>query len=195
MKMPSGFIALLLLSVFVWTLPPREAALAADPLTVVAVGDIMMGTDWPEDLLPPRDGAGMFANVLEGLRGADIVFGNLEGPLADSGEGVKCNRKRRAEGGKTLCFEFRPPTPYVGHLASPGFQAMNVANNHSWDFGREGIESTIGTLDGAGIQAVGGDYIATFSVGDKDMAVVGFSYSPSSPYSHSLLDIPAATEI
>jgi hypothetical protein len=65
MKRPSGFIALLLLSVLLSTLPPREAALAADPLTVVAVGDIMMGTDWPEDLLPPRDGAGIFDNVLD----------------------------------------------------------------------------------------------------------------------------------
>jgi len=195
MKRPSGFIALLLLSVLLSTLPPREAALAADPLTVVAVGDIMMGTDWPEDLLPPRDGAGIFDNVLESLRGADIVFGNLEGPLVDGGEGVKCDRKRRAKEGKTLCFEFRTPTRYVGHLASAGFQAMNVANNHTFDFGLEGVESTIAALEEAGIQAAGGDNVAAFCIRGKTVAVVGFSYSPPSPHSHPLQDLPSAMEI
>lgn len=195
MKRPSGFIALLLLSVLLSTLPPREAALAADPLTVVAVGDIMMGTDWPEDLLPPRDGAGMFDNVLESLRGADIVFGNLEGPLADSGEGVKCNRKRRAKGGKTLCFEFRTPTRYIKHLESAGFNVMNVANNHTFDFGLEGVESTLAALEEAGIQATGGDNVAAFCIRGKAVAVVGFSYSPPSPHSHSLQDLPSAMEI
>jgi poly-gamma-glutamate capsule biosynthesis protein CapA/YwtB (metallophosphatase superfamily) len=195
MKRPSGFIALLLLSVLLSTLPTREAALAAGPLTVVAVGDIMMGTDWPEDLLPPRDGAGMFDNVLESLRGADIVFGNLEGALADGGEGVKCDRKRRAKGGKTLCFEFRTPTRYVGHLASAGFRTMNIANNHTFDFGLEGVKSTIAALEEAGIQAAGGDNVAAFCIRGKTVAVVGFSYSPPSPHSHPLQDLPSAMEI
>ncbi len=195
MKRSSGFIALLPLSVLLSTLPTREAPLAADTLTVAAVGDIMMGTAWPEELLPPRDGAGIFDNVLESLRGADIVFGNLEGPLADDGFGVKCGKENRVRGAKSLCFEFRTPTRYAGHLQAAGFDAMNIANNHTWDFGREGVESTIETLDRAGIQAVGGDSIASFIVRDKTVAVAGFSYSPTSPYSHSLLDIPAAAEI
>lgn len=192
MNRPFGPFAFLLLSFLLSPLPAREAALAADSLTVVAVGDIMMGTAWPEEILPPRDGAGIFDNVQENLRGGDIVFGNLEGPLADGGEGVKCGKKKRPKGAKSLCFEFRTPTRYVGHLASAGFNAMNIANNHSWDFGREGIGSTIETLEGAGIQAVGGDCVATFDVRGKSVAVAGFSYTPPSPYSHSLQDIEAA---
>jgi hypothetical protein len=187
-----GPLAFLLLSFLLSTLPAREAALAADSLTIVAVGDIMMGTAWPEEILPPRDGAGIFDNVQENLRGGDIVFGNLEGPLADGGEGVKCGKKKRPKGAKSLCFEFRTPTRYVGHLSSAGFNAMNIANNHAWDFGREGIGSTLETLEGAGIQAVGGDCVATFDVRGKSVAVAGFSYSAPSPYSHSLQDIEAA---
>ncbi len=192
MNRPFGPFAFLLLSFLLSTLPTREAALAADSLTVVAVGDIMMGTAWPEEILPPNDGAGIFDNVQESLRGGDIVFGNLEGPLADSGEGVKCGKKKRPKGAKSLCFEFRTPTRYVGHLASAGFNAMNIANNHSLDFGVEGIGSTLETLRGAGIQTVGGDCVATFDIRGKSVAVAGFSCSAPSPYSHSLQDIDAA---
>src|SRR5512134_621157 len=168
-------------------------ALAAERLTVAAVGDIMMGTTWPEEDLPPRDGEGIFDNVLESFHGADIVFGNLEGPLADGGEGVKCPKKRRH--GKSLCFEFRMPTRFARHLESAGFNVMNVANNHTFDFGPEGVESTIGTLENVGIQAVGGDNVAAFFVRGKTVAVVGFSYSPPSPHSYPLQDLQAASEI
>jgi poly-gamma-glutamate capsule biosynthesis protein CapA/YwtB (metallophosphatase superfamily) len=175
------------------TLVSCPGARAAESLTVAAVGDIMMGTTWPEEVLPPRDGEGIFDNVLESFHGADIVFGNLEGPLADGGEGVKCKKKRRP--GKSLCFEFRTPTRFAKHLESAGFNVMNVANNHAFDFGPEGVESTIEALCEAGIQAVGGDNVAAFCVRGKTVAVVGFSYSPLSPHSYPLLDIPEGMEI
>ena len=166
---------------------------AAEPLTVAAVGDIMMGTTWPEEDLPPRDGEGIFDNVLESFQGADIVFGNLEGALADGGEGVKCTRKRRP--GKSLCFEFRMPTRYVRHLESAGFNVMNVANNHTFDFGPEGVESTIGALDNVGIQPIGGDNVAAYCIRGKTVAIVGFSYSPPSPHSYPLQNLSDAMEI
>jgi hypothetical protein len=167
-------------------------ARAADTLTVAAVGDIMMGTTWPEEILPPLDGAGIFDNVLEIFNGADIVFGNLEGPLLDGGEGAKCRKKR---GTKSLCFEFRTPARYVKHLESARFNVLNIANNHAFDFGPEGVESTIATLRESGIQAAGGECVAAFCIRGKRVAVAGFSYSPPSRYTHPLLDIPAAMEI
>jgi hypothetical protein len=87
------------------------------------------------------------------------------------------------------------PTRYVKHLETAGFNVLNVANNHTFDFGPEGVESTVGTLDNAGIQAVGGDNVAAFCVRGKTVAVVGFSYSPPSPHSYPLQDLPAAAEI
>jgi len=185
MFFPSSF---LLLSLFFCL-----DAHAAGTLTVAAVGDIMMGTAWPEEILPPGDGVGIFDNVQESFNGADIVFGNLEGPLVDKGEGAKCGKRRGAR--KSLCFEFRTPTRYVKHLESAGFNVMNVANNHSFDFGLEGVESTVDTLGEAGIQAAGGDSVATFDLCGKSVALAGFSYSPPSSFSYPLLDIPAAMEI
>jgi poly-gamma-glutamate capsule biosynthesis protein CapA/YwtB (metallophosphatase superfamily) len=165
-----------------------SGAYAGDVITVTAVGDIMMGTDWPKDLLPPDDGEGIFDAVKEHLRGSDIVFGNLEGPLMDGGEPAKC--KEPSEN----CYEFRTPTRFVRHLREAGFNAMNIANNHAFDFELEGVQSTIGTLWGAGIQPVGGSQMALFSVEDTRVGVIGFSYT-SSLYSHSILSLKRAASL
>jgi len=158
---------------------------APQVITITAVGDIMMGTTYPEDLLPPDDGKGIFRDAVPPLSGSSIVLGNLEGPLADEGETTKCERP-----GKT-CFAFRTPTVYVQHLMDAGFTALHIANNHVNDFGQEGMDSTLRVLTAAGIQAVGGKAVARFDAGGKRAAIAGFSYS-SSPYSYSLLDLPAA---
>jgi hypothetical protein len=188
MSMKLSFLSsILLLSLLV---PP--VAGAEGTLTVAAVGDVMMGTAWPEEILPPLDGEGIFDNVSSSFDGADIVFGNLEAPLVDEGEGVKCGKKRGS--GKSLCFEFRTPARYARHLESAGFNVMNIANNHSFDFGLEGVESTVDALGNAGIQAAGGDRIAMFGVRGKIVALAGFSYSPPSPHSYPLQDVPSAME-
>jgi poly-gamma-glutamate capsule biosynthesis protein CapA/YwtB (metallophosphatase superfamily) len=58
-------------------------------ITFAAVGDIMMGTDYPENILPDDDGLSFLASVTPVLSAADIAFGNLEGVLMDGGEAVK----------------------------------------------------------------------------------------------------------
>jgi len=157
-------------------------------LTIAAVGDIMMGTTYPENLLPPNDGAGIFESVKDAFQGSDIVLGNLEGPLVDDGTTTKCKKP-----GKT-CYAFRTPTRYVAYLKGAGFTTLHIANNHASDFGQEGIESTLHELDGAGIQSVGGKAIAHFEIKGKRTAVAGFSFS-TSPYSFSILDTDAAQKL
>lgn len=161
---------------------------------VAAVGDIMMGTTFPESILPPGDGAALFRDVLPLLEGSDIVFGNLEGALAEGGRSPKCGDYKPRPGLKP-CFAFRTPPRYVGHLRAAGFNALNVANNHTLDFGTGGMESTLSALDDAGIQAVGGCRVARFATAGKRVAVAGFSYSMPTPYVHPMLDIPRAREI
>src|SRR5690242_434104 len=85
-----------------------QPASANDEIVVAAVGDVMLGTAFPEEsLLPPNDGADLLAEVTPLLKRGDVVFGNLEGPLVDSGISAKCRGK--AEG---RCFAFRVPTRY-----------------------------------------------------------------------------------
>src|SRR5215813_5079552 len=74
------------------------------PVTISAVGDTMLG-DTPD--LPP-DPEGYFGAVRQELgRGAQIVFGNLEGTLTTAAAG-KCGPVHaRGE-----CFAFRDPPRY-----------------------------------------------------------------------------------
>ena len=162
---------------------------AGKTLTVVAVGDIMMGSTGPRGVLPPDDGEMLFKEVAGYLNGGDIVFGNLEGPLLDGGEAVKCKEEK-----SRWCFEFKSPTRYGAYLNQAGFNALNLANNHSFDFGWEGIQMTLETLKTSGIKGLGGNLIASFEIKGRKVGLVGFSFNPSY-YALSLLDIPRAREI
>src|SRR5688500_11363332 len=61
-------------------------------ISFAAVGDIMMGSTFPEPRLPEDDGVSMLAEVAPILRIADVAFGNLEGPLVDDGISSKCRK-------------------------------------------------------------------------------------------------------
>lgn len=126
-------------------------------LSLAFVGDIMPGTTFPEKRLPENDGAKLFDDVKEILSNADIAAGNLEGVLADTGTTQK-------ETGK-FCYAFRIPTRYAKHLANAGFDFMSMANNHAYDFGQSGIESTEATLHEYGIAYAG-------IKGRKEVAIV-----------------------
>src|SRR5437899_469327 len=78
----------------------------ADEIVITAVGDVMLGTTFPdESTLPPNDGADLLADVTPFLKHGDVVYGNLEGPIVDGGESAKCRGKKEG-----TCYAFRVPT-------------------------------------------------------------------------------------
>ncbi len=168
-----------------------HASAPGDYIRVVAVGDIMMGSTHPTPVLPPEDGHTMFRHVQAPLSGADILFGNLEGPFIDGGVAQKCAAPGIEKG---MCFEFRMPVRYALHLKKAGFTAVGVANNHVNDFGTEGLAVTMKTLHAAGIRAVGGTESTVLYVKGRRIALLGFTFSRS-PASVSILDIQAAMEM
>jgi hypothetical protein len=145
----------------------------AASIQISAVGDIMMGSTYPTPILPPDDGQTLFDQVKEVMKGSHIVLGNLEGPLVDTGLPYKCSKERKGQWG---CFEFRTPTRYVHHLVAGGFSALNVSNNHSLDFGIDGLRSTIEILKKYGIAGVGGNDYGKFLIISKRVVVAGFSF-------------------
>jgi poly-gamma-glutamate capsule biosynthesis protein CapA/YwtB (metallophosphatase superfamily) len=165
-------------------------AQADEYLTITAVGDIMMGSLFPEPVLPPDDGKGMFDPVKNFLKPGDIVLGNLEGPFLDDGITEKCKKPFSGR-----CYAFRMPEHYVEYLKKAGFNAVGIANNHTFDFGQEGISTTLRLLKENNIQAIGGRHKAVFTKSDKKIIILGFSYSSPSPHSHSILDLTAAAQL
>lgn len=159
-----------------------------DEIVITAVGDVMLGTTFPDDKggdLPPNDGAGLLDEVTPILKHGDVVFGNLEGPLVDGGESAKCHNKKIG-----TCFAFRVPTRYGAHLKSAGFTVMGLANNHAMDFGVEGRESSRHVLDEQGIAHSGevGD-IARLTVKGRKIEVIAFATYPNA---YNLLDLDDA---
>ncbi len=146
-----------------------------DTLVLIGVGDIMMGTNYPDDSrLPPGDGAFLMREVEAVLADADLTIGNLEGVLLDSGGTVKACKDPK------LCYAFRSPVSYVQNLVRAGFDIMSLANNHAGDFGNEGRVSTMRTLDSAGI-AHAGQLTHPYTLYSRDSITYGFTaFAPNS---------------
>lgn len=149
-------------------------ARGADPrpavVQIVAVGDIMLGGTAAPELA--RFGYDYpFARVRDLLRRADVVFGNLEGPLTNRGTPA------------VKQYVFRSPPQYVAPaLARAGFNAVSLANNHSMDYGVDGLRDTIAALTEAGIRHAGaGEDLAAahqpaiITVGGVRVAVLAYS--------------------
>ena len=104
-----------------------STAPAGATLRLRAVGDMMIGSAFPEGVLPPDEGASAFSAVSSLLQDADVTFGNLEGPLCDTDQpSQKC--KPDAEPGS--CYAFRTPTSYAHWYKEAGFDVVSTANNH-----------------------------------------------------------------
>ena len=152
-------------------------------LTVAAVGDMMLGTDYPENHLPDDDGVSFLAEVAPVLKAADIAFGNLEGVLVDGG------KPRKTCTNPNACFLFRSPARYARHYLEAGFDVLSLANNHARDFGEAGRTATMRTLDEAGILHSGrrGDF-ASFQVKGLDVALLAFSVTRNSNLMHAYVE-------
>lgn len=123
----------------------------ATPLiSIIGVGDMMLGTSYPsESYLPANGGSDLLKETTPILKDADLTFGNLEGAILDTGGTAKqCSNP-------AVCYVFRSPEKYVQHFVNAGFDVLSIANNHSGDFGPVGRKRTKEVLDQAGIQYAG----------------------------------------
>jgi poly-gamma-glutamate capsule biosynthesis protein CapA/YwtB (metallophosphatase superfamily) len=166
---------------------PDIAPPASREITVAAVGDMMLGTDYPENHLPDDDGVDFLSDVAAVLSAADLTFGNLEGVLLDDG------RPRKVCTNPSACFLFRSPARYVEHFVNAGFDVLSLANNHARDFGEAGRTATMRTLDDAGIAHSGreGDF-ASLTVNGMKVAVLAFAVTQKSNLMHDY-DVAAET--
>lgn len=163
---------------------PVTTANATQPvLTIKAVGDIIPGTNFPDNRLPSQDGQWLFDKVKPFLGDADILFGNFESTMTDFPHSAKDISR-----GQT--FAFRTPPSYASLFQQLGFDVLSVANNHSLDFGDQGFEDTIVHIQNAGMQAVGrkGEIVYR-EVNGVSTAFIGFSYFPDH---NSILDLAGA---
>jgi len=155
--------------------PPPEPDKSSLRVSIATVGDMMIGTDFPENHLPDDDGLSFLAAVTPWLSSADLTFGNLEGVLLDGGEPAKKCKNPSA------CYLFRSPTRYATHYRNAGFDVLSLGNNHARDFGEEGRTATMTALDEVGILHSGrvGDF-ASIDVNKIKIAVLAYAVTKES---------------
>lgn len=155
-------------------------------ISIKAVGDIIPGTNYPYNKLP-QDQDALFSNVKGYLSGADLLFGNYEGTLTDHPYSSKTM-------GRGLVFAFRTPPSYVKVLKDAGFDILNIANNHSWDFNEQGFKDTINNINNAGMTSIGKkNEIHYQRVKGVKVAFIGFSNYGD--VHNTLLDIKAGQNL
>ncbi len=123
------------------TAPPETEPPEDKVYTLTFVGDCTLGT-MPSRMsydkcfinIVKKNYEYPFASVAEYFRNDDCTFINLESVLADSG--TPEDKK----------FTFRGPVDYVNIMTGSSVEVANLANNHSYDFGESGYQSTLDTL-------------------------------------------------
>ncbi len=143
--------------------------------SLTAVGDIMIGTNYPSNnYLPPNDGESFFDSVSAILKQSDLTFGNLEGVVM-----TKNIAPRKSCKNPKNCYVFKMPDHYVGHIKKAGFDLLSLANNHINDFGQEGISNTTELLKDSGIAFAGTLDNPMTIINVKDLKIGFCAFSPN----------------
>lgn len=133
--------------------PPTTASTETEPqeerFLLTFVGDCTFGTN-PSNYnadsgfvkIVGEDYRYPFRNVIAYFENDEFSIINLEGPLCDGGYPVQ---KKHT---------FRGPTDFVNIITENSIEAVSLANNHTLDYGQSGYESTLATLNSAGIPYV-----------------------------------------
>ena len=116
-------------------------AALAEPVNLIFAGDIMLDDGPGQFISQGGDPLVPFANI---LKAADYRIANLECPIATSGTPLS-----------NKIFSFRAD-PRVLPVLQGRFDAVSLANNHSGDYGHEGLKETMQHLDQSGIARFGG---------------------------------------
>lgn len=159
---------------------PAQTVPAAPPpaqeypvtLTLSFAGDCTLGWDdsfsyqnsFPQVLMKEKnDFAYFFRNVKSIFQADDLTLVNLETTL------TQANKKAVKK------FRFKGEPSYTGILQNGSIEAVNLANNHIYDYLQQGFRDTVKNLDKAGIGYSGEGYIGMWKLKDKVVASLGFT--------------------
>lgn len=153
----------------------RQGARAETTVRLTFAGDVTLGSE--EAVREKGYSLDSFARVygydyfFEKVRNLfaqdDLTVVNLEGVLSDSSEGE--NRKKT--------YRFRGPAEFAQILTAGSIEMVNLANNHSHDYGARGLADTKDALCQEGIAYFGEREVSVFEKDGVKIAFFGLSYS------------------
>jgi len=116
---------------------------ASEEVSLVAVGDISFSRGVERMVKKQKDLNYPFLKIRDYLKSADLVFGNLETPITEGPEIPDFE----------MVFRSNPGTEQT--LKQAGFSVLSLANNHTPNFGEQGLKDTFNYLAEVGIKFVG----------------------------------------
>lgn len=160
-------LALLLLLPF----PAR----AEQIILLTFAGDVTLGSEENVrdheasfDSIAAREGYGyFFEKMLPLFQSDDLTVVNLEGVLSDSARGGNAGKG----------YRFRGPAAMTQVLQLGSIEAVNLANNHTQDYGKTGFSATVAALDAAGVGSFAQKRVFLWEKGNVKLAFFGLNSS------------------
>ncbi|NMC36346.1 CapA family protein [Candidatus Beckwithbacteria bacterium] len=154
------------------------ATLSAQKLrTLIVTGDVIPARSVNTQTLKANDFTWAFAKTADFLKTADVTFINLETPLIPN-----C---QLTDEGMHFCGDQR----HIQGLTFAGVDVANLANNHTGNYGLDGLEQTEALLNQAGIETTGfEDNLAIKNVRGIRFAFLGYNEVPDSGSDISLAE-------
>lgn len=137
-----------------------------DAITTLAfVGDIMLDRGVKQSVI--KNGVGdynwLFTDIAK-IKEADILMGNLEGPVSDKGKNVGS------------AYSFRMDPAVIPVLRNQGFDILSVANNHAGDWGAQAFADTLSQFSNSSITLIGGGSSKDIAMEPKIMEKNGVKF-------------------
>lgn len=170
MVIAAGFLGILLYAISAKPVfaPDAPRLTGSDPvqngISILLTGDIMLGRSVMGVSLKKGDPTYPFLKVGDTLVGADLVFANLENPIIE-----KCPASDSG-------FKFCSDPKMIDGLTFAGIDVVSIANNHSGNYGKEGVSQTENFLRKAGIDYTGDGNLVVREVGGTKFGFLGFDY-------------------
>lgn len=169
MKKAAILISFLLIIFLLVKLKPSVLSIQTGETRVILTGDVMLGRTVMTTSLDRRDPTYPFHKIADKLKSADLTFVNLENPIVD-----KCPRKTD---GLIFCAD---PQMADG-LVYAGVDIVSLANNHSANYGSDGIKNTREVLAQKKIAAVGTGNLVIKEINGLKFGFLGFEYIDKNP--------------
>lgn len=137
--------------------------------TIMLTGDVMLGRTVMTKSLDSGNPNYPFEKVSTELGKADLVFVNLENPIISN-----CPRNT-----ESLIFCANPSM--VEGLVAAGIGIINLANNHSRNYGERGLSETIEILDEKEISITGLGELVVKEIKGIKYGFLGFDFISKTP--------------
>lgn len=141
-------------------------------ITISAVGDCTLGTDthfgYPNSFTNVldshnRDYSYFFQGVYDVVANDDLTIANLETTLTDASEDYRVDKK----------FNFKGEADYTNILHDGSVEAVNIANNHIYDYGEKGYNDTKLNLETANVPYFGYENYSMVDVEGIEIGLAG----------------------